>query len=110
MMKKDMFDYIDKLSGKDFKTLEKIISFQYRKFIRFYRLVESYSGIITKVKYNFISPSSLDVVLTFNTKRDLGNIKKEMLKSMDENGYEGVIEHNKKNMSISITLEEEVAS
>ena len=50
------------------------------------------------------------MVLTFNTKRDLGNIKKEMLKSMDENGYEGVIEHNKKNMSISITLEEEVAS
>ena len=37
-------------------------------------------------------------------------IEKEMLKSMDENGYEGVIEHNKKNMSISITLEEEVAS
>ena len=59
MMKEDMFDYIDKLSGKDFKTLEKIISFPYRKFIRFYRLVESYSGIITKVKYNFISPSNI---------------------------------------------------
>lgn len=105
-MKKEMSDYINGMTENNLETLEQIITLQYRKFIQFYKLVEEYSGIITKVKYEFISPSSLDVLLVLNTKRDLSNLKKELEKSMEKSKYDGSVKVVKKNIFISIILEE----
>ena len=105
-MKKDLVDYLNALSSSDFDILEKIISLQYRKFVRFYKLVSEYSGIISKVKYEFNSPSSLDVVLNCDTKKNLGSIKKELESSMEKSKYDGEIKLIKKNMYISLTLDE----
>lgn len=105
-MKKEMSDYINGMTENNLETLEQIITLQYRKFIQFYKLVKEYSGIITKVKYQFISPSSLDVLLVLNTKRDLSNLKKELEKSMEKSKYDGSVKVVKKNIFISIILEE----
>ena len=105
-MKQEMSDYMNAMTSSDLETLEKIISLQYRKFVKFYKLVKDYSGLISKVKYEFNSPSSLDVVLTFNTKRNLENIKKELESSMEKNSYDGIVESVKKGLFISIKLDE----
>ena len=94
------------MSGNDFNTLKKIISLQYRKFIRFYRLVEDYSDDIESLEYEFNSPSSLDVSIKM-TNKDLESIKDSMEKYMEEYAYDGNIEVKKKTLSVSIILEEE---
>ena len=106
-MKKDMIEYLSALSSNDYDAFEKIISLQYRKFVRFYKLVREYSDIISKIKYDFKSPSSLDVVLNFDTKKNISSIKKELESSMKESEYEGEIKLLRKNMYISISLEED---
>jgi hypothetical protein len=103
-----MVDYINDLSDSNLETLEQIISLQYRKFIRFYQLIEKYSGIIKKVQYEFISPSSLDVVLIFDTKRKLENIKKEIDDEMEKLKYDGSTEVKKKTIAMSIVLDESI--
>lgn len=106
-MKKDMIEYLNTLSSNDFDVFEQIISLQYRKFVRFYRLVREYSEMISKIKYEFNSPSSLDVVLSFDTSKNLSSIKKELESSMKKSEYEGEIKLSKKNMYISLTLIED---
>ena len=110
VMNKKMTDYINEMASSNMETLEKIISLQYRKFVRFYKLVESYSDMIKKVKYEFNSPLSLDVVLVFNDSKDgkdIKNIRKKLEESMIESKYDGytkIIE--KKCIFISIELDE----
>lgn len=106
-MKKDVVDYMNELTSSNLNSLEQLISLQYRKFIQFYRLVKDYSDIITKVKYEFNSPSSLDVVLIFDTKRDLKDIKKELISSMEKSKYNGSIKVVKKSIYMSIILDED---
>lgn len=105
-MNKDMVDYMNELSSCNLETLEQIISLQYRKFVRFYKLVEGYSGDINKIKYEFNSPSSLDVVLTFKRKKELSKIKNELEDSMKKSSYDGSVKLNKKEILISIELDE----
>ena len=109
-MKKDMTDYINSMIEDNLETLGKIISLQYRKFIRFYELVSEYSGSIDDVKYDFISPTSLDVSLTFESKEDLKKVKKEIETAMEKSKYDGSVkqESPKKDnrLFISIILEE----
>jgi hypothetical protein len=109
-MKKDMTDYINSMIEDNLETLGKIISLQYRKFIRFYELVSEYSGSIDAVKYDFISPTSLDVSLTFESKEDLKKVKKEIETAMEKSKYDGSVkqESPKKDnrLFISIILEE----
>jgi hypothetical protein len=104
---KSMSDYMNDLTGHSLDTLEQIISLQYRKFVQFYRLIEKYSNIINKVHYEFNSPLSLDVELEFNTKKTLETIKKELDESIKKNNYDGLITIKKKNIIISLVLDEE---
>lgn len=104
---KSMADYMNCLTGSSLGTLEQIISLQYRKFVRFYYLIEKYSGIIKKIHYEFNSPESLDVELEFNTKKTLESIKKELDEEMGKNDCEGLITIKKKSLYISIVLDEE---
>lgn len=105
-MKKDMLDYIDGLASGDLDAFEHLISNQYRKFVRFYRLVEGYSSIITKLKYEFNSPLSLDVVLILDTKRNADKIKPELEASIESSEYDGTVTVDNKNVHISITFDE----
>ena len=105
-MKRDMAEYLNALTSDDLDTFEQIISLQYRKFVRFYNLVNRYSNLIDKLKYNFEDASSLDVVLTMDSSADMKNIKRELESSMEKSGYDGNIKIQKKNLHISIVLSE----
>lgn len=105
-----MTEYLNALTSSDLETLDQIITLQYRKFIRFYRLIEDYSGIIKKVKYSFECPESLDILIVFDTKRDMDKIKEELLLAMNEKSYNGDIKVEKKNMYMSISLDEKCGS
>ena len=103
-----MTEYMNSLTGDNLDTLEKIISHQYRKFVRFYFLVKEYSDIIDKLCYEFNSESSLDIIIKFKSKKDdLKSIKKELDKMISKNDYIGSVEIIKKDMMISISMEEE---
>lgn len=106
IMVKQMNEYLNCMTGNDLDTLEKIISCQYRKFVKFYRLVEDYSDIIEEIGYEFNSPSSLDVSIKFNKKKDLKELKSSMDKYMSKYAYDGSVEIKKKMIFISIILEE----
>jgi hypothetical protein len=106
-MKREMTDYLNSMSDADLSILENIICLQYVKFIHFYRLIEAYSDKINNVKYNFISPLSLDVVLVFKKASNLKSIKTELESSMSDSEYEGSIDISKKEMNISIILNED---
>lgn len=106
-MNKNLTCYINELVGDDIDMLEKLISKQYRKFIRFYKLIEEYSGLITKMRYEFISDSSLDVSVTLDTKRKMENIKKELESLASDGDYELNISVSKKTLKISVILDED---
>ena len=106
-MKKSMTSYINDMTSGNLDTLEKIISKQYRKFVRFYNLIREYSSLISKLKYEFNSDSSLDILLYFETKRDLKNICSEIESKMDDSEYDGGITVSKKTMYISLILDED---
>ena len=95
------------MTSGNLDTLEKIVSKQYRKFIRFYNLIREYSELVSKVKYEFNSDSSLDILLYFDTKRNLKSICSEIESKMDDSEYEGSIELSKKTIYISLILDED---
>ena len=99
--------YINDMTSGDLETLEKIISLQYKKFVRFYKLIKEYSGLISKLKYEFNSASSLDILLYLETKRDPEKIRDEIECSMRESEYDGTVSVVKKNIFISLFLDEE---
>lgn len=103
---KTMSECMNDLTGSSLDNLEQIVTLQYRKFVRFYKLIEKYSGIIKKVHYEFNSPSSLDVELTFDTKKSLESIKKELDDEMTKKEYSGSTLIKKKSILISIVLDE----
>lgn len=103
-MKRDMAEYLNALTSDDLDTFEQIISLQYRKFTMFYKLVNQYSHLIDKLKYNFEDASSLDVVLSMDSSTDMKSVKKELESSMEKSGYDGSIKIQKKNLRISIVL------
>lgn len=105
-MKCDMAEYLNVLSSGNFDTFEQIISLQYRKFVRFYKLVKKYSHLIDKLKYRFYDASSLDVVMNMDSSSDMKDIKKDLESSMKRNGYDGSIKIQKHNLYISIMLTE----
>ena len=106
-MKKEMTDYLNSMSDADLDKLETIICLQYIKFIKFYRLIEAYSDKISNVKYDFISPLSLDVVLVFKKASNLKSIQAEIESSIENSQYEGSVNVSKKEMFISIILNED---
>ena len=106
-MENKMNVYLNSMTGGDMDSLEKIISCQYRKFVRFYRLLEDYSDDIDSLEYEFNSPLSLDVDIKFDSKKTLKSIKDELVKAMNNLGYDGSVTVKKKIIFISIVLEEE---
>lgn len=105
-MKKDMTEYFNSLTLGNMDALDVLISFQYRKFVRFYKLIRDYSDLITKVRYEFKSNDSLDIMMTFDSKRSLKSIKDELESSMAKSKYEGKIRIQKKNVYMSLFLDE----
>ena len=105
-MEKNYFSYVNEITEGNLESLYQLISLQYKKFVRFYSLVKDYSSLITKVKYEFNSPSSLDVVLYFQTTKKLATIKKEFDDKIANSDYSGTIEVGKNKLSMSIVLDE----
>lgn len=105
-MERDMCKYINSLTQSDMSTLEMIISHQYRKFIRFYRLIEDYSELINNVKYEFHSTSSLNVSLVFSSKKGLDGLASTINEQMKTNGYDGDARVDKKTILLRIKLDE----
>ena len=106
-MEQCLTSYLNCLTDGDENTLDTLITLQYRKFTQFFNVLREYSGMINKMKYDFISPESLDVKVTMDTKRDLINIQKELLGCMSENGYNGDVRVEKKTLYIIIMMSEE---
>ena len=73
-MKKSMIDYINTLSGDNFQMFENIIINQYRKFVKFYKLVSSYSSDIESLEYKFEENCKLEVYLSFKTENNARNV------------------------------------
>ncbi len=100
---------INHLAGSSLEIFENIISLQYVKFIKFYRLIEKYLSNIDSMEYGSISQSSLDVILIFKNDNDLKSIKSDMLDYIDTNNYDGdvKISKSKNKLSVSIRLNED---
>lgn len=107
-MKKELNEYLNELTSGDMDIFEEIISRQYRKFTEFYKIVSKYSDYIDKIKYEFKSSSSLDVLVILNAtgKKKIDTIFYNMEKNINKSKYSGKIDLNKKNISISIYLDE----
>lgn len=105
-MSKSMPDYINMLSHGDLDVLEHIISHQYKKFIRFYKLISDYSDIIEEIEYQFTQPDALDISIAFSKNSNASDIKKELKNSMTVYGYTGKIKVSKETLFMSIELNE----
>ena len=106
-MERDMCKYVDSLSGTSFAILERLVSHQYKKFIHFYRIVESYSDSISKMKYEFRDTSSLCISLVFTSKKELTSIANALQAKMEERGCDGDAKVDKKTIRITIILDED---
>ena len=84
-MNKSMTSYMNSMC-KNMYDLEKIISEQYDKFVKFYWYILPYSDYIEDVRYNFTDASSLDLVLVIDKKRNATKIVKE-LSNTEIEGY-----------------------
>lgn len=105
-MHKDIPSYMKALSGNDFELFESLISNKYKKFIKFYRLVENISEQIMSLHYNFTSDDVLDVSIAFHSNVDIAKIVMEIEKRIDSKKYECNIVTDKQNIEISISLTE----
>lgn len=105
-MKKSMSDYLNAMTSGKLENFENIISHQYRKFKKFYYMIKDYSESITKVKYEFLDKHTLNVSLTFETKRRLSDIKKELESSIEGTDYQCEFKISKKVMKLAITYKE----
>lgn len=97
---------IKELSGDNFDIFENIISKKYKKFMKFYRLVENVSDLVQSLHYNFTSDENLDVGITFNKNVNIDEIRMELENRIDPSKYECDIAANKHTISISISLME----
>jgi hypothetical protein len=100
-----MTDCIGELSGSNMETLEQIVTLQYRKFIRFYKLISKHFDALEGIDYQFKDPSSLDVYLHFDTSK-LKAVKSKIKEDMEKYGYEGNVCIRKQSILISIFMEE----
>lgn len=105
-MREDMAEYLNAMTMGDLDTLEEIISHQYRKFVRFYKIVKRYSSSIAKLKYDFRGSSSLDVVLILEKGVEPKTIKSGLQNAIDVSKYEGSLKIAKNCIHVSLTLEE----
>ena len=105
-MNQNMAEYLNAMTLGDLDSLEEIISHQYRKFVRFYKLVKKFSSAIVKLKYEFGDASSLSVVLTMESASDAKELKSYLDKTLGENDYEGSASVNKKTVNVSVILQE----
>lgn len=94
------------LSGNNFDIFEDIISKKYKKFMKFYRLVENVSDVVQSLHYNFVSDENLDVDVTFKKNVNIDEIRMELENRIDSSKYECDIAVNKHTISISIALME----
>ncbi len=106
-MKPRMSDYVNKMSGDDIEAFENIITNQYKKFIRFFKLVSKYSDEIDDLHYVFNSSNELEVDLIFVKGTDVAKIEKKISSKISELDYEAEICIKKKTISIKIFLDED---
>lgn len=105
-MKATLTEFISVLSKKDRKTLEDLLSNKYRKFTKLFYLVKDYTDNIEKIKYNFSNKEILNVDIIFSKKVSV-ELKKELLESMEENGYIVDYTLTEKKLKMVITYDED---
>lgn len=105
-MKATLTEFISVLSKKDRKILEDLLSNKYRKFTKLFYLVKDYTDSIDKLKYNFSSKEVLNVDVIFSKKVSI-ELKKELLESMEENGYIVDYTLGEKKLKMVITYDED---
>lgn len=105
-MKKDMAEFINSICSNDITLLEQLITKQYRKFIQFYTVVKEYANLISAIDYSFSSDTSLDLDLTFDTKKKLDTIMTDIKERSISNGYNIEMSSDKKQISMTVFLEE----
>ena len=105
-MKKSMIDYINTLSGDNFETFENIILNQYRKFVKFYKLVSSYSSEIESLEYKFEENCKLEVYLTFKTENNARNIFIKLSNLENEDGLLITITQSFNKIYVVLTMDE----
>lgn len=107
-MKRSMVDYVNEMSGDDIDTFENIITYHYRKFTRFYNLVNSFSEDIENIHYTFESPEELNVTLLFTKKSNVKDFKRVIDEKIVKNGYNAVVETDNKVLDITLILDEDI--
>ena len=104
-MKQDMVTYTNFLTGDDSSILEELISYKFKKFRHFYRLLSDNSDLIDYLHYKFSDNDTLKVTLTTNGDvKSLVKLLRE--KSMTQNNYECNITYKKEEIYVTITLTE----
>lgn len=106
-MKKRYTDYIQCMTDGDIEKIEYIISKQYRKFVKLYRMLEKHSDDITTIKYEPKNDSTLDVYVEVSTKRKLESMKDSVDAYIEQKGFAGkTLLCDKKGLFISISMDE----
>lgn len=85
-MKKTYTDYLNELSGNRMDILEKLISHDYKKFKKFYKIVSKLSHDIAHVSYRFSEDDSdsLDIDITVNPSVDVKRFIEEVEEAADD--------------------------
>lgn len=85
-MKKTYTDYLNELSGNRMDILEDLISRNYKKFKKFYKIVSKHSHDIAHVSYRFSEEDSdsLDIDITVNPSVDVDKFIKRITEAADE--------------------------
>lgn len=88
-MKKTYTDYLNELSGNRMDILEKLISHDYKKFKKFYKIVSKLSHDIAHVSYRFSEDDSdsLDIDITVNPSVDVNKFIEEVEEAADDKYY-----------------------
>lgn len=104
-MQKSLTDCAAFLSGSNIDILEEIISNKYRKFIKFFKLIEDYADDITALEYEFTDEASLSAKINFKKSIKFEE-KKELISNWKKAGYDVDYEITKKKIKITIVHQE----
>ena len=106
-MKSRFTDCLHCMIGSDEDKLDILLSKQYRKFIKLYRIIESYSEDIDEIFYDPSDDDTLEVQLsTTFTKKQLSSVVKKLTKYIDDHDINGYAKVQDSIIVVSISMEE----
>lgn len=106
-MKKNICEYLNFLTKGDMDTLEKLLTYKYKKFKKFYGLLSKYSETIKELDYDLNTNNSLLTIdIIFNKYADISEIITSLNSERSDDVKISITKVTKKSFRFNLELEE----